>query len=323
MKLASIGTSKIASMFLSAAKKAGGIEYTAAYSRKKETGERFAAENGAARVYTDLSAMAAAPEIDAVYIASPNRLHYEQSKLFLEHGKHVFCEKPMTTTKAEEEELYRIADGKGLVYAEAIMSIHTPAFRLLRETLPAIGKIRTVNLVFCQLSSRYPAYLAGELPNIFDPKLHAGCLMDIGVYNIYLAAALFGKPEKIVSDAVFLASGADACGSAQLRYPDLNVNLIYSKVGQNYAPSEIIGDKGTVSIQSVSQLTGIDLIVNGERRNLVEYEKTRDEVMGAEAAFFRDTVNKGGSPAYTFARETSLLVREITDEIRRQNAFPF
>lgn len=323
MKLASVGTSKIASMFLSAAKKAGGIEYAAAYSRMKETGERFAAENGAARVYTDLAAMAASPEIDAVYIASPNRLHYEQSKLFLEHGKHVFCEKPMTTTCAEEKELYRIADEKGLVYAEAIMSIHTPAFRLLQETLQKIGKVRTVNLVFCQLSSRYQAYLAGELPNIFDPKLHAGCLMDIGVYNIYLAAALFGKPEKIVSDAVFLDSGADACGSALLKYPDLNVNLIYSKVGQNYAQSEIIGDKGTIGIQSVSQLTGIDLIVGGKRRNLVEYEKTRDEVMGAEAAFFRDTVNRGGSPAYTFARETSLLVREITDEIRRQNAFPF
>ena len=323
MKLASIGTSKIAAMFLSAAKKAGGIDYVAAYSRTEETGRRFAAANGARKVYTDLKAMAEDDETDAVYIASPNRLHYQQSKLFLEHGKHVLCEKPLTTTLAQEEELNRLADEKGLVYAEAIMSVHTPAFSLLRDQIKTIGRIRTVNFVFCQLSSRYPAYIAGELPNIFNPELHAGCLMDIGVYNIYLAAALFGKPESIVSDARFLPSGADASGTALLKYKDFTVNLIYSKVGQNYSPSEIIGDKGTISIGSVSQLTGIDLIVDGNRKNLVEYEKTRDEIMGAEAAFFRDTAANGGSPAYQFARDISLLVREITDEIRLQNKFPF
>ncbi len=323
MKLASIGTSRIAEMFLSAAKKAGGIDYIAAYSREEKTGKRFAEANGARKVFTNLAAMAEDKETDAVYIASPNRLHYQQSKLFLEHGKHVLCEKPLTTTAAQEKELYRIADEKGLVYAEAIMSIHTPAFNLLREQMKTIGRIRTVNLVFCQLSSRYPAYINGELPNIFNPELHAGCLMDIGVYNIYLAAALFGKPESIVSDACFLPSGADACGTALLKYDDFTVNLIYSKVGQNYSPSEIIGDNGTISIASVSQLTGIDLIVDGRRTNLVEYEKTRDEIMGAEAAFFRDTAANGGSPAYEFARTASLLVREITDEIRRQNGFPF
>ena len=323
MKLGSVGTSGICAMFLSAAKKAGGIEYTAAYSRTRETGEAFAAAHGAGTVFTDLAAMAGSSSVDAVYIASPNALHYAQSKLFLENGKHVLCEKPLTTTKAEEEELIALAERNGLVYAEAIMSVHTPAFRLLKDTLPQIGRVRTVNLVFCQRSSRYDAYLAGTLPNIFDPKLHAGCLMDIGVYNVYLAAALFGRPDRIVSDAVFLPTGADASGSTILKYGGMTVNLIYSKVGQNYAQSEIIGDGGTIGIGSISQLTGIDLITKDGRIPLVEAEKTRDEVMGAEAAFFRDTVTGGYNDAYLFARDTSLLVREITDEIRQQNGFPF
>ena len=323
MKFGSIGTSWICASFLSAAAKQSGLEYTAAYSRTRETGEAFASQNGAASVFTDLEEMAASDLIDAVYIASPNKFHYAQSKLFLEHGKHVLCEKPLTTTPEEELELITLAEQKHLVYTEAIMSIHTPAFRILREAMQTIGAVRTANFVFCQLSSKYPAYLSGRNPNIFNPAMHTGCLMDIGVYNVYLAAALFGKPDKILSDAVFLPSGADASGSAILKYGDMTATLIYSKVGQNYAPSEIIGDKGTIQIGSVSQLTGIDLVTKDKRVNLVSGEISRDEIMGAEAAFFRDTVLNGYNDAYRFAKDTSLLVREITDEIRRQNGFPF
>lgn len=323
MKLGSIGTSKITEMFLSAAKKTGGIDHTAVYSRNIDTGRAFAEKTGAALVFTNLTEMAKSREIDAVYIASPNRFHYEQSKLFLQNGKHVLCEKPITTTKAEQTELTALAESKGLVYTEAIMSIHTPAFRTLQDAIGKIGTVRTVNLIFCQLSSKYTAYLEGRNPNIFNPEMHTGCLMDIGVYNVYLAAALFGRPEKILSDAVFLKSGADASGTAILKYNGFTVNLIYSKVGQNYAQSEIIGDLGTIGIKSVSQLTGIDLICGDHTTNLVAHNKTRDEIMGAEAAFFRDAVNSGYNDAYRFAKDTALIVREITDEIRKQNTFPF
>jgi predicted dehydrogenase len=323
MKFGSIGTSWICEAFLSAAAKISGMEYTAAYSRDTETGKAFAARNGAGTVFTDLKEMAESGEIDAVYIASPNRFHYAQSKIFLEHGKHVLCEKPLTTTRSQEEELIALAEQKGLIYTEAIMSVHTPAFRLLRDTLKELGEIRTANLIFCQLSSKYPAFLEGGNPNIFNPEMHTGCLMDIGVYNVYLAAALFGRPDAVIGDAVFLSSGADAAGTAILKYGNMTVNLIYSKVGQNYAPSEIIGDKGTVSIQSVSQLTGIDLIRAGKRVNLVPYDITRDEIMGAEAAYFRDAVREGCNDEYRFARDVSLLVRELCDGIRRQNGFPF
>ena len=323
MKYGSIGTSWICQAFLSAAAKQKGLEYTAAYSRSKETGTAFAMKNGAKTVFTDLNEMAKSDLIDAVYIASPNRFHYEQSKLFLLNGKHVLCEKPMTTTKEQEAELISLAERNGLVYTEAIMSIHTPAFKTLRQAVREIGTIRTVNFVFCQLSSKYPAFLEGKNPNIFNPELHTGCLMDIGVYNVYLAAALFGKPDRIISDAVFLPSGADASGTALLKYGDMTVNLIYSKVGQSYAPSEIIGDRGTISIASVSQLTGIELIKKDNRSILAAHDISRDEIMGAEAAYFIDAIEHGTTDEYFFARDTSLLVREITDEIRRRNGFPF
>ena len=193
----------------------------------------------------------------------------------------------------------------------------------LKEALGKIGTVRSVSLQYCQLSSKYPAYLEGRNPNIFNPEMKAGCLMDIGVYPVYLAAALYGMPEKITSDAVFLPSGADASGCAILKYDGFTVDLHYSKVAQSYAPSEFLGDRGTVTVGAVSQLTGVRLIADGKETMLVPDNLTRDEVMGAEANVFAELVKNGPSPVYAFAKETSLTVRRITDEIRKQNGFPF
>lgn len=325
MKYATIGTSWIAEKYVSAAKTVLGIELAAVYSRKQETAEAFAGKTGAPRTVTDPAALAADPEIDSVYIASPNRLHYEQSKMMLQAGKNVICEKPATTTAAQMRELYALAEAKGLVYTEAIMSIHTAAFPAVKEALGRLGRVRTARLDFCQLSSKYPLYLAGRNPNIFNPEMHAGCLMDIGVYNLYLAAALFGKPETILSDAVFLDNGADAAGAAVFRYPALSVSMCWSKVGQQYAPSEIVGDAGTLQIGSISQLTGVKLITKEGAAELVPEDLSRDDVMRGEAAFFlRMTETKDlTDPEYLFAKETALTVRETCDEIRKQNGFAF
>ena len=325
MKLATIGTSWITEKFLSAAKTVPGIEHCAVYSRKEDTSIMFAGKTGAPKTFTDLDALASDREIDGVYIASPNRFHYEQSRLMLNAGKHVLCEKPATTTAEEMRELVSIAETNRLVYAEAIMSIHTPAFTVVKDALSGLGRIYTARLDFCQLSSKYPLYLAGKNPNIFNAAMHAGSLMDIGVYNLYLAAALFGKPEKILSDAVFLENGADAAGSAILRYPALNVSMCWSKVGQQHAQSEIIGDKGTLCIGSVSQLTGIRRVSTEGTERLVPDDLSRDDVMRGEAAFFKRmaAARDFSDPIYVFVKETAFTVREMCDEIRRQNRFLF
>ena len=325
MKIATVGTSWITKKFLSAAKTVPGIGHIAVYSRTEETASAFAAKTGAPKVYTDLAALAADPDVDGVYIASPNRFHYEQSKYLLNAGKNVICEKPATTTAEQMRELISLAEEKDLVYLEAIMSIHTPAFPVVKNALDGLGRIRTARLDFCQLSSKYPLYLAGKNPNIFNPEMHAGCLMDIGVYNLYIAAALFGRPEAILSDAVFLDNGADAAGSAILRYPGLSVSMCWSKVGQQFAPSEIIGDNGTLSMESISQLTGVRRITKENTETLVPSDLSRDDVMRGEAAFFQRMIGTKDftDPDYLFAKETALTVRDMCDGIRRQNGFGF
>ena len=322
MTFATVGTSWICECFISAAKKQGWV-LTAVYSRDPARAEAFGEKHGAPLRFSSLEEMAKSGAFETAYVASPNALHFEQSLLFLRHGKHVFCEKPMTTTLAQAQTLFAEADRRGLLIAEAIMSLHVPAMGALRDAVKRIGRISAVNLVFCQRSSRYPAFLAGALPNIFDPKLHAGCLMDIGVYAIYLAAALFGAPERVCSSASFLRGGADGAGAALFVYPTFTAALTWSKTGQSAAPSEIVGDAGSVSIASVSQIVGVTLNTAEGPRLLVPDGLDRDTVMGGEAAFFADAVKNGGGAAYEEARALNLLVRRLTDAIRAENGFPF
>lgn len=325
MKYATIGTSWITESFISAASKCDGITLTAVYSRSPEKAVEFMKKHNAEHCYSDLKEMAKSDKFDAVYIASPNKFHYEQSKLFLLNNKNVICEKPATTTKAEMEELYDLAERKGLIYCEAIMTIHTDGFKKIKENLTKLGRVRTAHFDFCQLSSKYQSYLDGKNPNIFNPEMNTGCLMDIGVYNLYLAASLFGKPQSIVSDCIKLPNGCDASGFAGFKYSDKTVILNYSKVGQTYSYSEIIGDTGTLRFNSVSQLTDLTFVHKDKEERLIDRDVPKDVIMGGEVRFFVNMCNYKdyASEEYVFSKDCALTVREICDVIRKQNNFLF
>ena len=87
------------------------------------------------------------------------------------------------------------------------MYLHLPQRKLLEDTLQQLGQISLVKLDFCQRSSKLDRYLQGELPNIFNPALETGALMDLGVYCVYPALALFGKPESFSLQPHMMESG--------------------------------------------------------------------------------------------------------------------
>ncbi len=325
MKYATIGTSWITEKFISSANTVENMVLSAVHSRNEDKAAEFAQKHGCETFFTNIEKMAQSDLFEAVYIASPNVCHYEQSKLFLMNGKNVICEKPATTTKEQMEELIALAEEKNLVYCEAIMTIHTDGFEIIKDNLSRIGNVRSAHFDFYQLSSKYPLYTEGKNPNIFNPGMHTGCLMDIGVYNLYLCAGLFGRPEKIISDTVFLDNRCDAAGTAIFRYNDKSVTLNYSKVGQTYSHSEIIGDTGTILIESVSQLTGTYFRHKDEAECLVPDEVSRDEIMSGEIGFFKRMCESKNfsDEQYVFAKETALTVRDACDIIRKDNSFIF
>lgn len=274
VKLGTIGSGVIVHSVLDAVKATENIELAAVYSRTLEKATELADEYGASHTFTDLKSFFKSSYFNTVYIASPNNLHYEQAKAALLAGKHVICEKPLCTKDSEAIELARIAEEKKLVLLEAAPTAYLPNFKLLKESLSKIGKIKLVNSNYSQYSSRYDALLAGQLPNIFNPEYAGGCLMDINFYNVYLNVALFGLPlEAIYYPNLFeLPDGkgvTDTSGIMILKYGDFISTNTGAKdsAGINYF--QIEGEKGYIYVTDGSNgLKEIRVVVDGKEEIL-------------------------------------------------------
>jgi predicted dehydrogenase len=185
------------------------------------------------------------------------------------------------------EELYRLAEEKGLIYMEAIMPRHTYARPRVKEAVAAIGPIREAIFDFSQYSSRLDAYLGGERQNIFDLSLWGGCLMDLGIYCAWGAVDLLGAPKSATATATFLPPGADGEGEAALDYGTFCARLIYRKTRQGAEGSVIRGEQGEVRIAHISQYAGVTLTVGDKTQTLVEVPPRVQVMLGEVEAFAR------------------------------------
>lgn len=252
IKLAIVGTNWITDKFIEAALQSQKYQLSAVYSRSIDKAQLFAQKYHIDIIYTDLVRLAKNTQIDAIYIASPNSLHFAQTKLMLENGKDVICEKPLTSNLEQTKALIDIAIDRQQVIFEALKIYYLPNYQQIRNYLPKLGKIRKVLLNYCQYSSRYPSYLKGENPNTFNPLFSNGSIMDIGVYPLNFAIGLWGKPTTISATASLLESGVDAHGSVVMKYEDFEVIIWHSKVSNSYIPSEIQGEDGSLIINHLS-----------------------------------------------------------------------
>ncbi len=319
INLAVIGRNFVVDEMLEATRLFPEIKLSAIYSRKEETGREYAEKWGFDKVYTDLDAMAGDKDIDAVYIASPNYAHEEQAVKMMRAGKHVLCEKPMHKSYAGAMNMINTAEEKGVVFMEAMMSAHVPGTYKIMELMPRIGKVRRVNLSFCQYSSRYDKFKNGIVENAFDPTLWNGAFMDMGVYPVSLLLQLFGEPDDFISKAVFLPGSIDGQGTMICSYPDMTATLMWSKITQDTLPSEIQGEGGSIIIDKVSKPTEIELVMRDGTRSV--YETLCDKpVMYYELRdFLRQIVGKA-MPQFNL---NSALEAKLMEKAREQMGINF
>ena len=318
-----IGSSSITDSMLAGAAAYPDLQLCAVCSRTAQRAAAYAKQHGAAYTFTSPLEMAKSDTIDMVYIASPNRLHMQQAALFLENGKHVLCEKPLTAFPAELAAAYETADRCGTMLTEAIMMLFQPQLERLQQAVARLGKIRSAHFDFTQLSSKYPAYLQGETPNIFNPEMETGALQDLGIYCVYPALYLFGMPDGTTAAATFLRTGADGACTAELHYPDKQITLTCCKTKKATALSEIVGEKGSLTIGSVSKLENMVLHLAGEAPQTLWETEEKSVLMGREIATFADWIRAGERNAYAAHRRQSEEVSACMLTIRQKAGIRF
>lgn len=320
IRFAIVGTNWITRQFIDAAHENGNMQLSAIYSRSLQQAQQFAADYPCDALFTSLQTLAESEAIDAVYLASPNALHCEQAMLFLSHGKHVICEKPLASNLREAEQMIACAQAHNRVLFEAYKTASLPNFQRLQHALPRVGTLRKALFSYCQYSSRYQRYLDGENPNTFNPRWSNGSVMDIGYYCLAAAVTLWGEPAGVKAQATLLASGVDAHGVVVLDYGNFDVTLLHSKVSDSLIPSEIQGEAGALLITKLAECEQLTLTPRGGDTQVISQPQHRN-TMRYEAETFVRLVNNNDidHPGLAVSKTTAALLTEI----RRQTGVVF
>ena len=340
-----IGTGRISDWVLKGAVLEPRFEAAAVCSRSIERAKAFGDAHGIPKAYQDSEEMASDPELDAIYIGTPNHTHHDLAILCMRKGKHVMCEKPLASNAREVEEMIEVAREEGVILMEAMISTLNPNFLNVQKRLPEIGQVRHYSAAFCQYSSKFGQVLrilSGEdsspVPSSFNPDSSGGALMDVGIYTIYPMVALFGKPESVKAETktLMVPSGGtvkpvDIQGSVLFGYPGFTASVMYSKVADSRLRTEISGDLGIISVDQIHIPRRIGLTLRGEPTSGravgpdtidISVPGDADEYQ-CEFREFIDLVDSGQRESRNNSLRNSFLVAQVMDEIRRQAGITF
>ncbi len=254
IKVGIVGTNFISDMFMYGAKDIAEIKVTAVTSGHKENAIKFAQKYHIETIYDSLDEMLEKREVDCVYLAVPNHLHYEMSKQCILSHMPVITEKPFVPTIRQAKELFSLAKQENVLIHDAIVPLYSKQLDVVKAYLPKIGRMKQVIISFSKYSSRYDAYREGKNPTTFRKEMCNGCWMDLGIYCIAAMIGLFGKPNSIMASSVLLDTGVDGSSTGIFKYDGFDVIIVSSKVSDTEIISEIEGEDGTIYIPYPSRM---------------------------------------------------------------------
>ena len=245
-----LGPGRIAVKFAAGLRDAAGARLVAVGSRSAERAAQFAAEQqtagtGAPRAHAGYEALAADPDVHAVYVATPHPQHAAACRLCLQAGKHVLCEKPLTVNAAEARAVAACAREHGVLLMEGMWSRFIPATAALRELI-AGGEIGEPHVVHADIGF---ASTPDPGSRLFAPELAGGALLDLGVYCVAFASMLLGTPRGVAASAHIGATGVDERTSVSLSYPGGAVAaLTCSLTTRSPHPASVLCSGGYVTV---------------------------------------------------------------------------
>lgn len=310
-----LGAGSIARKFVTGVQALADHAVVAVGSRQQATADKFADDFKIPHRHASYEALAADPEVDAIYVATPHPMHKENTLTCLRAGKAVLCEKPFTINAAETQELIAEARQRKLFLMEAMWTRFIPivreAHRLIKEG--AIGPVRMISADF--------GFRAGFDPTsrAFDPALGGGALLDVGIYPLSLASMILGTPDRIAGLAELGQTGVDEQSAFILGYPQGQLAILSTAVRTNTPHDAVImGETGMIRLHPPFWIPKrMTLTVSGKGAQEIEIPYTANGY-NYEAAEVATCVRAGKLESAIMPLDESLAIMQTMDAIRAQ-----
>jgi len=310
-----IGPGKIAHKFASDLKLLPNAVLYAVGSRNIDRAKAFANQYGFQKAYGSYKEVAEDPNVDIVYIASPHIGHYRDSLLCLNNKKAVLCEKPIAINAKQCEIMIGAAKKNNVFFMEALWTRFIPSFLKCKELIDegAIGEVLAVESDFC---IQPPYDIEGRL---FNQMLGGGSLLDIGLYPVFIALEILGKPLSIKAMATKSDSGIDNSCSMLFKHKNNKLSVLYcSLITQGRTEALIHGSEGLIRINKEWHIpTTVDLLI----KDVEPYHyKFIEPGFGYEyeAAEVMTCLDEGKVESGSFRWQKSIDLITTLDEVRKE-----
>jgi len=253
------------------------------------------------------------PNVDIIYIATPHNSHMEYAIKAMKAGKHVLCEKPLGVNKLQVQSMVEVAQDQGVFLMEALWSRFNPSIVEVLNKIKA-GEIGAVNYINVDFTVHRDFSVDGRMLNM---DLAGGSLLDMGIYPIFLAYAILGYPDQIVSAAQFHDSGADIQTSAILKYQHGVAHILSGFNAQSDMIAKINGTEGRINLDSRwHEAEGYKIIKDG--KTMEHKLPTLGRGYTYEIMECMSCISDGLIESPRWSHQNSMELIRIMDEIRGQ-----
>jgi len=312
-----LGAGRIARKFAADLQLVENCELIAIGSRGKVSSEAFNADFPVKFQHDSYLALVENPEVDVIYVATPHNLHHENTLLCLQHHKAVLCEKPFAMNSRQTLEMITLATKNKVFLMEALWTKFQPHYIKLQQMLSA-GQLGDIKVVLANFGFKPVAPFPKRL---FDPELGGGTIMDIGIYNVFIALSVLGKPDEIEAVMTPAPTGVDEQCAVTFRYKNGAIAQLFSTFATNLATeAELGGTEGRIRLTTrFYEPSGRLEFYSGRVDSLEIIPVAKESGFGYqyEARHVNECLRKGltESPVMTFA--DTILLMETLDKIRK------
>ncbi|SIQ75883.1 Gfo/Idh/MocA family protein [Maribacter ulvicola] len=316
-----VGAGNIAHSFSKDLALVDGGKLVSVASRSIDKAQAFANEYGAPNAYGSYEELFHSGTVDIIYLATPHTSHADLSIAAMKAGNAVLCEKPMGVNKPEVEQMIAVAKENNVFLMEALWSRFNPTIVKVKELVDngTIGDIGYLHSDFA-----FYALNRDEEGRLLNPDLAGGSLLDIGIYPIFLAYVMLGKPKDIKATANFYKTGVEMQCSMIFNYDNAQAILYSGLNSDSEKKAEIAGSKGTIFLHPRwHETTGYTLIKDGETSSNEVGKRGKGYVHEIEEV--HDCLNSGKKESDMWSHQNSLDLVEIMDSVRKKTGivFPF